>query len=74
MPSLFGPQNVVDVEDIIAVLIVVAIILHTLAWLREDAARVPRRLILESWVADAVCSREVNRKGLEGLLVSCDCQ
>lgn len=42
MAGFFRAQNVVYVEDVVAILVVVAIVLGALAGLRQDSARVPR--------------------------------
>ncbi len=67
MPSLLRAKNVVDVKDIVAILIIVAIVLHSLARLGQDTTGVARRLVLEAWVANSVGSGEVDGEGLEGL-------
>lgn len=67
VPCFLRPEDVVDIEDIVAVLVIVAIILAALARLREDSTWVPRRLVFEARVADAIRRRQMNRQGLEGL-------
>lgn len=67
VPGLFRAKNIVDIEDIIAVLIVKAIILHTLARFRQDATGVTCRGILEARVADLVGCGEVCRQSLQRL-------
>lgn len=67
MPGLLGAEDVVDVEDVIAVLVVVAIVLDPLARLGQNTARVARRLVFESGVADAIGGGEVHSERLEGL-------
>jgi hypothetical protein len=64
---LITTQNVVDVEDVVAVLVVVAVVLDALAGLGQHAARVARRLVLEGRVADAVCGGQMRGQRLEGL-------
>ena len=54
---LLRAQNVIDVQDVVAVLVIVTIILDALARLREYSSWISRRLVLESGVADAVCRR-----------------
>lgn len=54
MPSLLGAEDVVYIENVIAVFIVEAIILCALAWLREHSAGIARRLIFEVWIAYAI--------------------
>lgn len=61
------PQNIVDIEDVITVLVVVAIILDTLARLGENSARISRRLVLEVGVTNAVRRRQVGRQCLQRL-------
>lgn len=69
MTSFLRAQDVIHVEDIIAVLVVVAIVLGALAGLCQDSARVPRRLVLEARVADAICGRQMGRQSLERLMI-----
>jgi len=64
VPGLLGPQNVVDVENVIAVFVIVAIVLQALAGLGQHAAGVARRLVLEAGVADAVGGGEVDGERL----------
>ena len=61
MTGLLRAQDIVHIEDIIAVLVIVAVVLHSLARLGKDAPRVPRRLVLEGRVAYSVSGGEVNR-------------
>ena len=63
---LFGSQNVVDVEDVITILIVVAVILNALTGLGQHASRIARRLVLEARIADAVGRRQMCRQRLQG--------
>lgn len=39
--SLLGAQNIVDIENIVAVLIVIAIIFDTLTRFGQDSSRIP---------------------------------
>ena len=55
-------QPVVDVEDIIVVLIVIALVVHRFAWLGEHAPRIVRRFILELGIADVVRLDDVRRE------------
>jgi hypothetical protein len=68
VPGLLGAQNVVDVENIVAVLIIVAIVLDSFARLGKHATGIPRRLVLEAGVADSVGGGEVYCEGLKRLL------
>jgi hypothetical protein len=61
VPRLLGAENVIDIEDIIAVLIVVSVIL--------DSARIAGRLVIELGIAQLVRSRQVSRQGLKRLFV-----
>jgi hypothetical protein len=63
------PQNVVHVEDIVAILIVISIVLDALAWLRQDSPRVPRRLVFEAGIANPVCRWEMGGESLQWLHV-----
>ena len=68
VPSFFGAQNIVNIENVVAVLVIIAVILHPLARLGQDAARIPRRLVFEVWIADPVRRRKVRCERLERLL------
>ena len=65
--SIVSSQPVVDVEDVIIVLIVVRIVVHWLARLRQDAAGIVRRFILELRVTDVVRIDEVRGQLLQWL-------
>ncbi len=67
MASFLRAKNVIHIEDVVAILIVVSVILGRLARLRQDPARVPRRLVFETRIADSVGCREVYRQSLQGL-------
>jgi hypothetical protein len=54
---VFRAQNVVHVENVIALLVVIAIILHTLTGLGQNPPRVPGRFIFEAGIADSVGRR-----------------
>lgn len=49
--SLFASQNITDIEDVVVVLVVIALVVHRLGWLCQDTSRVIRWLILEFSVA-----------------------
>lgn len=55
--SFFRTQNIIHIKDIVAVLVVVAVVLDALTRLCEDATRVARRLVLEFGVANAISGR-----------------
>ena len=65
--GLLGAQDVVDVENVIAILVVVAIVLDSLARLGQHSARIARGLVFETRVADAVGRGEVDGERLERL-------
>ena len=67
MTRLLRTQNVVDIEDVIAVFIVIAIILDAFAWLREYSAGVPRGLVFEGRVAYPVCRGQMRGQCLQRL-------
>lgn len=67
MSGFLTAENVVDVKNVITVLIVVAIILHTFARLRQNTARIPRGLVVETRIADAVGRGKMGRQRLKGL-------
>src|SRR6185437_15022363 len=60
-------KDVVDIENIVAIFIVEAVIFDALAGLCKNSAGVPRGFVLEAGVADSVRGREVNSQSLEGL-------
>ena len=64
---LIVTQPVIDVEDVIIVLVVKAVVVHRLARLREDTAWVVRRLILELRIADVVGIDEIGGQLLQRL-------
>ena len=73
MSGLFRSQYVVDIEDVVTVLVVVAIVLDALARLGEDSARVAGGLVVEAGVTQLVRRGQMARKRLKrlgGLLVS----
>lgn len=57
MVRFLVPEDVVDVENVITVLVVVSVVFGTLAWFRQDPTGVPRRFIFEYRVADSVGCR-----------------
>lgn len=67
MAGFLGAQNIVHIEDIVAVFVVVAVVLDTLARLGKNPAWVARRLIFEIGVAYPVGCREMDRERLKGL-------
>ncbi len=69
VPGFLGTQNVVDIKDVIAVLIVVPIILDTLAGFRQNTTRIPRRFVFEARIADPIRGGQVDCECLEGLQV-----
>lgn len=69
MASFFRTQDIVHIKDIVAVLIVVAVVLDALTRLCEDATGVARRLVLEFGVANAVGGRQMRGQRLERLKV-----
>lgn len=64
---VLGPEDVVDVEDVVAVLVVEPAVLSRLARLGEHPARVERRLVVERRVHEMVRLREVRRQRAKGL-------
>lgn len=60
MTSLLRAQDIIYIEDVIAVLVVIAVILYSLARLGKNAPRIPRRLVLEAGVAYSVGGGKVN--------------
>jgi len=64
MSCLLRPEDIVDVENVVAVLIVITIILNTLARLRENTARIAGRLVFEVRIAYSVSRWQMAGKGL----------
>lgn len=64
MTSLFRTEDIVDVENVIAIFIIISVILHSFARLRQHPARVPRRFVFEARIADAICRGQVDGKCL----------
>lgn len=54
---IFVSKNIIDIKDVVAILIIIAIILDTFAWLGKDSSGISGRLIFECGVADLVCGR-----------------
>jgi len=52
--SFIRPEPVIDIQYVVVILVVVTVIVHRLAWFRQNASRVECRLIFELWVADPV--------------------
>lgn len=67
MTSLIRSQDIVDVENVVAIFVVVPIILRSFARFGEHSARVSRGLILERWIADTISGWELCRESLERL-------
>jgi hypothetical protein len=64
MAGLLRPENVINIEDIIAIFVVEAIILCALARFRKYSARISRRFVFEARVANSVRRWEVACQGL----------
>lgn len=47
-------ENIVDIQNIVAVIIVITIVFDAFTWFRKHAARIPRRLILERWITYSI--------------------
>lgn len=70
--ALLGAQPVVDVENVIIVLVVVAVVMSGLAGLCEDAAGVVSGFVSELGVADVIGFDEIGGQLAEGLIKSED--
>lgn len=55
----FTPQNIIDVQNVVALLVVITIVLDPFAGFGENTSRVAGRLVVESGVADAIRGREI---------------
>lgn len=69
MGGFFAAENVIDIQNVVAVFVVVAVVLDSLARFRENTSWVLGRLIFERRVANAVRCRQVGRKRLERLQI-----
>ena len=56
------PKPVVDVEDIVVIFVVIAVVVCGFARLCQHAAGVERRFVLELWVAYALRVHDVRRE------------
>ena len=61
-------EDVVDVEDVVGVLVVHALVARRDRRLGEDAPRIVRVLVAERRIDGLVCRREVRRERAQGLL------
>lgn len=59
MTGFLATKNIVDVENVIAVLVVIAIVLDTFTWFGQYTPGVPRRLIVEGGIAYSISRRQV---------------
>jgi len=57
-------KDIIDIEDIVTVLVVIAIILNTFAWLGKNSSWVSRCFVLEIWIAYSVGGRKMRGKSL----------
>lgn len=67
MTGLLTAQDVVDIENIITILVIITIVLHTFARLGQHATWISRGLVVKVRVADAIRRWKVGRQRLEGL-------
>lgn len=67
MTGFLAAEDVVDIENIITILIVVAIVFHTLAGLCQHAPWVSRRLVVEVRIADTIGRGQMGCQRLKGL-------
>ena len=54
MSVVFVPKNIINVKDVIAVLVIIAIILDTLAGLGKNSSGIARRLVFECGITNSV--------------------
>jgi hypothetical protein len=52
--GLLTAEYVINIQYVVAVIIVIAIILDALAWFCENSARVSGRLVLECRITDSI--------------------
>ena len=55
MAIILVSKYVVYIENIIAILVVIAVIFNAFAGFSEYSARISRRLIFKSWIAYSIC-------------------
>ena len=55
MAIILVSKYVVYIENIIAILVVIAVIFNAFAGFSEHSARISRRLIFKSWIAYSIC-------------------
>ncbi len=65
MPGFLTAENVVDVKNVIAVLVIVTIVLDALTRFGEHSSGISRRFVLESRIAYAVSGRKVGSQRLQ---------
>jgi hypothetical protein len=61
-------ETIVDIEDIIALLVIVAVVVGRLARLGEDTSGIERQLISKTGVDEVVGGRQVRCQCLQRLL------
>lgn len=67
MARFFTPQDIVDVQNVVTLLVVITVILDPFAGFGENASRIAGRLVVESRVADAIRGREIRGQRLKRL-------
>lgn len=67
MASFLTAEDIVHIEDIVTILVVIAIVLDALARFRQHPSRVPGRFIFERGVAYPVGCRKVRCQCLQRL-------
>jgi hypothetical protein len=67
MTGFFTSKDIVDIEDIVAIFVVIPIILDSLAWLCQHTSGVPRGLVVKSGVADSIGGGKVGCQRLKRL-------
>jgi hypothetical protein len=64
---VFIPENIVNIKDIVAILIIIAIILDTFTWLGEYSSGISGRFIFECGITDPVCGWQMSGQSLQRL-------
>lgn len=67
VPSLFAAEYIIDVQYVVAVIVVIAIIFDAFAWFGENSARVSGRFVLECRITYSIGRGQVCCQGLEWL-------
>lgn len=65
--GFFTPQNIIDIQDVVTLLVIITVILDSFAGFGEDPPRVPGGFVVKSGVADAIRGRKIRGQRLKRL-------